>query len=157
REAFQALIERHPALRVRFDSRGPATVHIVQDDVEVSFHVEHVSGGDLAGLSRRMMGEAHRPFDLKHGPLFRSTPFSMDNGEHLFLLAAHHIVIDLWSLAVLVNELGAIYAAKNSGTTANLPALEIGYEDYVRWQEQMLAGEKGNRLREYWQQQMSGD
>ena len=157
RIAFQTLIERHPSLRVRFDSRGGDPVQIIQDDVEVSFHLEDVSGGAEARLSRRVMEEARRPFDLENGPVFRVILFSLDDGGHLLLLAAHHIVIDLWSLAVMVKELGAIYEAETSGTGANLPALEVGYEDYVRWQEQALAGARGLQLQEYWRRQMSGE
>src|SRR5205085_2559740 len=40
---------------------------------------------------------------------------------------------------------------------ASLAPLTYQYADYVRWQEQMLAGEEGERLWAYWQRQLAGE
>src|SRR6185369_4141700 len=65
----------------------------------------------------------------------------------------HHIIADLWSLAILLQELGELY----KGSQDSLPALSFNYADYVRWQEQMLASAEGERLWSYWRQQLSGE
>ena len=72
------------------------------------------------------------------------------------LLAVHHIVIDFWSLALILNELSVLYPAEKAGVTAALPPLDLQYTDYVRWQTEMLAGPEGERLWAYWRKQLAG-
>ena len=72
------------------------------------------------------------------------------------MLAVHHIVIDFWSLAVILNELGVLYPAEKAGVQAALPPLDLQYTDYVRWQSEMLASPEGERLWAYWQKQLAG-
>jgi len=55
----------------------------------------------------------------------------------VLLIAAHHIIADLWSLAILLQELGELY----KGSQDSLPALSFNYADYVRWQRTMLGAE----------------
>jgi hypothetical protein len=68
----------------------------------------------------------------------------------------HHIVIDFWSLAVLLNELSVLYPAEKADVQAALPPLELQYTDYVRWQSEMLASPEGERLWAYWKKQLAG-
>src|SRR6185503_18407500 len=78
-------------------------------------------------LNERLVAEAHLPFDLENGPLLRVSLFQRSTQEHVLLLALHHIVADFWSLAVLVNELGILYRAENSGVQVTLTPLSLQY------------------------------
>ena len=69
----------------------------------------------MQALDAHLVAEAHRPFDLAAGPLLRVSLFRRSPREHILLLVVHHIVADLWSLAVLARELGALYAAESRG------------------------------------------
>ena len=102
-----------------------------------------------------MTDEAHRPFDLELGPLLRVSVFKRSEREHYLLLVVHHIVIDFWSLAILLNELGVIYPAEVAGMRATLPPLDLQYSDYVGWQSEMLADAEGVRLWDYWRKQLA--
>ena len=56
----------------------------------------------------------------------------------------HHIITDFWSLGLLLDELAALlYPALKAGDRPALPAPGLAYADYVRWQEEMLAGPAG--------------
>ena len=112
--------------------------------------------GPADELNARLVEEAYRPFDLEQGPLLRATLFARSNAERILLLVVHHIVIDFWSLAVLLNELDILYPAALAGEEAALPALDAQYADYVRWQAAMLAGPEGERLWAYWREQLAG-
>jgi len=102
-------------------------------------------------LNDRLAEEIYRPFDLERGPLMRVTLFTRSAQEHVLLLGMHHIVTDLWSLAVFLHELGVLYTAEKTGVPASLKPLPMQYTDYVRWQAEMLAGPEGERLWAYWQ------
>ncbi|HEX8352730.1 MAG TPA: condensation domain-containing protein, partial [Pyrinomonadaceae bacterium] len=83
--------------------------------------------------------------------------FTRTPDEHVLLLVAHHIVVDFWSLAILLRELGRLYSAERAGAAADLlpPARE--YTHFVSWQEDMLSGAEGERLWQFWSGRLAGE
>ena len=77
--------------------------------------------------------------------------------NHVLLLTAHHIILDLWSLAQLMQELGVLYEAATSGKRAALPPVSRDYFEFVRRQKEMLLSDRGEQLWEYWNRQLSGE
>jgi amino acid adenylation domain-containing protein len=90
--AFQALVDRHPALRTTFPERSGEPVRQIHETAEVDFQVGE----------RRIEDEVFRPFDLENGPLLRVRIFEQPDGERVLLLVIHHLIADFWSLAVMV-------------------------------------------------------
>jgi hypothetical protein len=144
-------------LRTTFAAPHGEPVQRIQAHVQVHFCKEDASAWNAAQLNERLIEEAHRPFDLGRGPLLRVHLFQRAAGEHVLLLTIHHIVADLWSLAILAHTLGQVYAAEKSATPLSLAPLTLQYTDYVHWQTQMLQGPQGERLWRYWQQQLAGE
>ncbi len=70
------------------------------------------AGADAAALSATASAA---PFNLTEGPLVRSTVYRIDDRTTLVLLAGHHLVVDGASLAVLMADLGLVYAALATG------------------------------------------
>src|SRR5262249_1602065 len=111
RRAFQALVDRHAALRTTFSAvQGRAMQH-VHEQRKAAVETVDASLWDEAALAERLRDEAHVPFDLEHGPLLRALLFRRADEEQVLLVVAHHIVIDFWSLATLMRELGDLYRA----------------------------------------------
>ncbi len=156
RRAFQALVDRHPALRTTFCVRSGKPAQRVHPHLAVHFVETDASAWDSEVLKTRLLEEAYRPFDLERGPVLRVNLFTCSANDHVLLLVVHHIVIDFWSLALLLTELGTLYPAERAGARALLPALDSQYTDYVRWQAEMLASAEGERLWVYWQKQLAG-
>ncbi len=156
RRAFQALIDRHPALRTTFSALHGAPIQHVHAQAEVAFQAEDAASWSVEALDARLVEAAQRPFDLERGPLLRVHLFSRAPEEHVLLLALHHLVTDFWSLAVLVDELGALYAATETGAQAEITPLPA-YADYVRWQAELLASPAGERLWAYWRGRLAGE
>jgi hypothetical protein len=156
RRAFQALIDRHPALRTTFPVHFGKPIQRVHEAQKVHFQEVESSTWSPEQLKTRLLEEAYCPFDLERGPLLRVTLFTRSAREHILLLVVHHIVIDFWSLAILLDELGVLYPAEKAGAQATLPSLKLQYTDYVRWQAEMLAGPEGERLWAYWREQLAG-
>jgi hypothetical protein len=156
RRAFQKLVDRHPSLRTSFSLRSEKPVQCIQQGAKVDFEETDPSAWSGDELKLRLTDEAHRPFNLELGPLLRVQVFTRCAQEHFLLLVVHHIVIDFWSLAILLNELGVLYSAEATGARAVLPPLGLQYNDYVKWQSEMLAGTEGEGLWKYWQGQLAG-
>jgi amino acid adenylation domain-containing protein/non-ribosomal peptide synthase protein (TIGR01720 family) len=154
RRAFQILVDRHQSLRSTFPQVDGKPVQRVHNEREVSFEQYDASGWSDTQLSTRLSAEAHKAFNLEQGPLFRICLFTRDHEKGaVLLLVVHHIIMDLWSLAILLYELGQVY----SDHEVRLPPLGIHYSDYVRWETELLEGPQGERLWEYWRAQLSGE
>lgn len=155
--AFQALVDRHPCLRTTFAIRAGQPVQQVHQSSPSHIHKTPADGLPSDELHRAIIEEAYRPFNLERGPVYRVTLFTQSPDDHVLLLAVHHIVIDGWSFWVMLDELIEEYQVEAAGGECLVPKSSFRYSDYVRWQAEMLEGEEGERLFEYWKQELSGD
>jgi hypothetical protein len=156
RRAFQALVDRHPSLRTTVSVRSGKPVQQIHEHLKVHFEETDASAWREDELKSRLVEETQRPFDLERGPVLRVSLLTRSAQEHILVLIVHHIVVDFWSLAVILNELGVLYPAEKAGAQVTLPPLDLRYTDYVHWQAEMLASPEGERLWAYWQQQLAG-
>jgi amino acid adenylation domain-containing protein len=158
RRAFESLVERHAALRTTFPSREGQPVQLVHKSAAIDFEEETISSPDEAALRESLTAHAHRPFSLERGPLVRVRLVRDAQGRCFLLLAAHHIVVDFWSLKIMLRELGMLYASHRTGAAAEaLPALSQSYTDYADAQRRALEGAEGERLWGYWRERLAGE
>ena len=155
--AFQTLIDRHPTLRTNYINRDSEPVQFVHRKQQLRFTHKRMDASNSEELKRCVIEEANRPFDLELEPMLRVCLYTRSQDEHVLLMMAHHIAVDLWSLVVLMNELRELYPAERAGERLNLPTPALQYTDYVREQSEMLAGAQGVRLWDYWKQQLAGE
>ena len=157
RRAFQALVDRHPALRTSFPSVDNSPVQLVHEQTPLDFEEVDAAGWDEEAIKERVAAEAHRPFKLDEEALLRVRLLTLAGGEHILLMVAHHIVVDFWSLAILLHEVGSLYEAEKRREPARLPPVRARYADHVRRQALMLEGREGERLWQYWRGRLEGD
>lgn len=151
-EALQILVDRHELLRSVFPE-GEAPLRNVSDYSPVQFRRCECRGLSDDALRDAVVAEYRRPFDLAEKPAFRATLFTRSEGEHLLMLAAHHIVVDGTGLFVLVEELIDIYGALHAGAPVPAPDDAAPYRQFVTWQvEQSVSNDAA---REYWRQQLT--
>ncbi len=154
RDAFRVIAARHPVLRTTFPTKEGMPVQRVSAEAEPFLLVEDVSGLSEAELHRRLTQEANHVFDLERGPLWRVCLFRRAADDHVLMLHAHHIVMDLWSLALITSEFGALY--RDPTAADRLPRPAVTYGDYVRWQEAFLKSPAAERMWAYWRAQLAG-
>ncbi|MFL6197769.1 MAG: non-ribosomal peptide synthetase, partial [Thermoanaerobaculia bacterium] len=154
--AFQALVDRHAALRTTFPSMGGEPCRQVAAELEFKLACEDAAGWSEERLRACLAGEAWRPFDLEHGPLLRVTLLTGHAGGPVLLLAVHHIVSDFWSLAIVMREMPALYREAAGGGPAQLPPPGLPYEEHVRLEREALAGERGEALLAWWKETLAG-
>ncbi len=153
RRALQELVNRHPAFRTLFRSEAGQPVQIVPEAAVVSFAVVPASGWSDQDLRDRVTEESERPLDLAAGPVFRCTLFRQSPAAAVLLLVWHHLVLDGWTLAFVLEELAACYAACATGHEPRLPPA-APYTDFVRWQQDLLASPEGARQAAFWRQEL---
>lgn len=157
RRALQKLVDRHTALRTSFSSQNGTPVQVVHEGIEVWLHEEDASGWNEVALTERLNAEANHTFDLEGHSLLRTHLFTVHARHSVFLMTIHHIVADLWSLMLLLDELGVLYRSELEGLPSPLPPIRRSYGDYVRWQAVMLESNEGSWHRDFWRDQLAGE
>ncbi|MBD1945592.1 amino acid adenylation domain-containing protein [Coleofasciculus sp. FACHB-712] len=157
RKAFQMLSDRHPSLRTTFALQNNEPVQEVHGYQEVCFEQIDAATWSADELDRQVFKAYQRPFNLERESVMRVNLFTRSIEEHILLLTIHHIACDGWSIWLILDELRVLYSAAKNGISASLPPLTLTYGDYVRWQNEMLAGADGERLWAYWQKQLAGE
>ena len=84
--------------------------------------------------------ETEKPFNLATGPMVRATLFKLNEEDHIFTMAIHHIVADGWSIGIFSREFAELYKANIEQKPSTLPDVSIQYYDYAAWQRQHLNG-----------------
>ncbi|HEX8393727.1 MAG TPA: amino acid adenylation domain-containing protein, partial [Longimicrobium sp.] len=156
--ALNALVERHESLRTVFRVEDGEPVQVILPELRIPLPLTDLSGAEDPGVDARVAGEemARAPFDLAEGPLFRARLLRAADGEHVLLLAMHHIVSDGWSLGVLFRELSEFYAAGRENGDAVLAPLPVQYADYAVWQRERLDGPALERELAFWRETLDG-
>ena len=159
RNTFQQLIERHDALRTRFESRDGRPVQIVEPSGAVSLPViDLVSITETtpeAELTRLIREEATRPFDLSAGPLLRVLLLQLAANDYVLLLTAHHIIADGWSMELLLRELGLSYTALANGRGVAFDPPAIRYGVYLEQQHRAPQGSVIESQLAFWRKQLA--
>ncbi|MCP5063073.1 MAG: amino acid adenylation domain-containing protein [Ignavibacteriae bacterium] len=154
KDAFQVLVNRHPALRTTFSYIEGEPFQIVHNNIGVDFNVVDSSGWNKDTIDERLNKEALLPFDLENGPLSKIFVLKHSKTQFTILFSFHHIISDLWSLAIKMKEIGIIYDAKISNIDYSLPKINYKYSDFVNSQLEFISSSKGKEQWNYWEQQL---
>ncbi|MFC5662557.1 amino acid adenylation domain-containing protein [Kitasatospora misakiensis] len=144
RDSLDAVVRRHEALRTRIVGDGPDSWRQLVDPVGgwplATVDLRDEPAADRPEALRRLVeAEVDRPFRLAEGPLVRGTLIATGPDEWVLVLVLHHIVVDLWSYALLGRELGELYTARVLGREPVLPTPAVQYPDWAAWQRRRLA------------------
>jgi amino acid adenylation domain-containing protein len=155
---FNVIVQRHEALRTTFDFHDGQPVQIIAPVQTIGMRLialSHLQHDEQQTKTEEILREeSTRPFDLKQGPLLRTTLLRVHDRKHILIFAVHHIVSDAWSTGLLIHELGELYSAFVAGRAPNLPELPIQYSDFAVWQRQWLQGAVLNEQLTYWKKQL---
>jgi amino acid adenylation domain-containing protein len=158
--ALQSLVERHAALRTAFEVEDGELRQVIHRRVDCTLPLVELGGRDANDrqgmLSRLLEEQAQQPFDLTRSPLWRACLYQVADAEHVLLLVVHHLVCDGWSHAILMQDLGAIYAALVAGKEQPAPGREVTYADYVLSPHGEPAEAQIRAQLDYWKSRLAG-
>lgn len=132
-QSLQQLIHRHEALRTGMNDSGTGQRTVPHLDLSLPlFDLTGVEPGEQkAEVQRWLYAEQQRPFDLTRPPLLRVQVLKLAEQHHGLVLTVHHIVVDGWSIQVLLEDLSQLYNAAVQGKAALLPP-PASYRDYIQ-------------------------
>ncbi|MEH2230338.1 MAG: non-ribosomal peptide synthase/polyketide synthase [Nostoc sp.] len=160
---WEKIIELNPILKTKYTNHQGKPVQGINQ--QHSFAIE---GTDASNWSENYLKEkiftiTDRPFNLEKDPVLRVNLFTFSEKEHILLLTMHHIAGDMWSFDLLLSEFQALYTneieqvSQQQKETADYFSGNKSYLEFIRWQSEMLSGSKGEKLWQYWQQQLAGE
>ncbi|MFD8721811.1 amino acid adenylation domain-containing protein [Streptomyces sp. NPDC059629] len=158
--ALQDVTDRHESLRtVYLDHDGTPYQHIL--DGEAARVALHTVALPECELEYALDTAAEHVFDLAADLPLLAALYTITPTEHVLLLVMHHIATDGSSLAPLVRDLSAAYAARSEGRAPQWTPLPVQYADYVLWQRETLGREDDPdsvlaRQLEYWSDALAG-
>ncbi|PRA33150.1 non-ribosomal peptide synthetase [Pseudomonas poae] len=154
--SFAQLMDRHEILRTSYheDEDGNPLVRVTQQ-VDLPIRVLDISDLPVEAQQQAqqqwLLDCGAERIDLEQVPLLRVHLLRRGADEHLIFFAMHHIISDGWSMAVLVQELLALYAQATP-----LAPLPVQYLDYAFWQQRLLSEGWLAADSDYWRDNLHG-
>ncbi|WP_374024021.1 amino acid adenylation domain-containing protein [Mycobacterium sp. HNNTM2301] len=143
RDAVQGVIARHPHLAARFCRQFDQPVQIIPAEPSAAWRYEALD--DVGRIHEICADERAAACNLDDGPVFRVTLIQTAHERHRIVLTFHHIVLDGWSLPILLHEIFAAYQGQQ------LPAA-TPYRRFVTW----LTERDLDAARTAWQETLAG-
>jgi amino acid adenylation domain-containing protein/non-ribosomal peptide synthase protein (TIGR01720 family) len=137
RSAWQAVLDREAVLRTGFVwEEVDQPLQVVLGEVGLPLEEHHWEDLRQAEQDRRLQAlldaERVRGFDLTTPPLLRLALLHLGRGRQRFVLTFHHLLLDGWSLSLVLRDVVGGYLARVRGRPPALPA-RPPYRDYIAW------------------------
>ena len=156
-QVFDSLLARHESLRTSFEivNEHPVQKIVHSQPCRLEYKEYNEEYNEETGKNREeieaLIRSFIRPFDLAKAPLFRVGLAELAEGQYLLMIDMHHIISDVISLAILIDDFISLYQEKH------LPSLKVQYKDYSGWVRREQDGEPMAGPERYWLNQFAGD
>ncbi len=151
RRAWQQVVDRHAALRTLFvwEKRDQA-LQVVRRDVELPWQERDWRGlepaGRLEALEAFLEEDNALGFDVGQAPLTRVALIRWSDDEWKLVWSFSHLVLDGWSMALVLGDLQKIYLAEREGRAPELASVRP-FRDYIAWLKRQDLEQAGERWR----------
>ena len=148
-DAVQLVVQRHEALRTGLTDSGER--QSVVSDVSVALLIEDIAQTGSSFCEQAWIREKSlQPFDLAQAPLVRFHLLRCHAQRSLFVIVAHHIVIDGWSLQVMVKEISAYYCSRRRDASSDTLPKAMQFREYLQHLEQQSLSPQWKADEAYW-------
>lgn len=156
KKAWVNVVNRHPALRSAFvwqDIDRPLQIVYRKIDMEINeIDWRHISEGqEQDRLDTWLEKDRQRGFDFEKPGLMRLAWVDMPGNRSRLIWSFHHIVLDGWSLPLVMGEVFQTYGLMIKGDDPRLPQAG-SYEDFISYLELV---DKGDAL-QFWKLYLAG-
>ncbi|MEU6719526.1 amino acid adenylation domain-containing protein [Nonomuraea sp. NPDC046802] len=151
--ALSEVVARHEILRTRFAVVHGDPVQIVEKHLRP--HVELVDTEGPAAVEDAVSALVSRPFDVSSAPLLRVALVNAGSETRL-VFVLHHLVIDAWSMGLLLKEVATHYRARLAGSPEPAVAAPVQYGTYARRQHERAGSAQVTALRDEYVHDLAG-
>ena len=154
--AWNTCLQRNTILRSAFHWEGlEAPLQVVHSQVELPFELldwsELPASEQQTRFEQLLLQDKQRGLDLRRAPLVRLTAVRLAEDRVRFLWSHHHLLVDGWSLGLLIGEVFSLYETFRSGLSPQL-APKPPFRDYLAW----LSRRDASADEAYWRSYLKG-
>ncbi|WP_103071067.1 non-ribosomal peptide synthetase [Aquimarina sediminis] len=149
-KVFRNIISKYEILKTNFVEYKGSPRQKIREGKEIIFEIEEFFV-ESSSLKKALETYANREFDLKNDTLLRLGLFKVPSGQSILLFVTHHIIMDGWSLEILIKEVVNNYRALVSQTNFEKKLLPLQFKDYAVWQHEIELENKSEN-RNFWKQ-----
>lgn len=156
KRAWRTVIQRHAVLRTLFIWKEvEAPIQVVRQQMSLPWHEDDWQSDtpDLQGqrFEQFCVSERLRGFNLEKAPLMRLTLIRLAPESFYFLWSFHHILLDGWSIPIILDEVMVCYHAYIAESEPVLPSVRP-YQDYIEW----IQRQDDTQAELFWQERLRG-
>lgn len=156
RAAWQMLVDRHAMFRTRvLWEKREEPLQVVSRQLPVPFEhrdCQAVPPSERAAHLRGILAaDRARGFDLAQPPLMRVLLVQYAPADFFFVWSYHHILLDGWSVSVVMREFSQLYTSLSRREPVELPPA-LPFKNYVQWLKAQPLGE----AERYWRGMLDG-
>ncbi|KRC83364.1 hypothetical protein ASE30_23250 [Achromobacter sp. Root83] len=141
-QAWREAVACHEVLRTGFLQGEPPLQWVARSlPLPISRHDWRGRGDAGQALDALVGDDRARGFDLASPPLMRLSLVELDGARHHFIWTHHHLLLDGWSVSLLLGDVLRRYRGETGGPAAGR------YRDHIAW----LTGRPMEQTRRYWQ------
>ncbi|HLO01608.1 MAG TPA: amino acid adenylation domain-containing protein [Symbiobacteriaceae bacterium] len=157
RQAWQGVIDAYPVLRTAFLWDGlEQPYQVVRQQVDLPWTYLDWQGVPALDQQQRLdeflAQERIRGFDLTQAPLLRLAVIQLGPQSVQFAWTHHHLLLDGWSMALVLKAVFTAYQALVEGQAAQQPEQSRPYRDYIAW----LQEQDKDAAESFWRQYLQG-
>jgi amino acid adenylation domain-containing protein len=157
KQAWQQVVDRYSVLRTAFHwNKLEEPMQVVYKKVTLPWALLDWRG--LSVVKQREQLDTFIKIDRASGfalakaPLLRFTLIQLAEDIHQFIWSHHHLLIDGWSLSIVLKEVFACYKAQCQGVERPVEYPRRPYRDYIAWlQQQNMA-----QAEAFWRKKLKG-
>ncbi|MCB0746874.1 MAG: amino acid adenylation domain-containing protein [Ignavibacteriae bacterium] len=153
KNVIRTIIDRHSVLRTTYHFRHGKTIQSIHKNIDLPFYIHDLSDLNPKLVSNKINEIAREQFDIEAGPVFKLHLFKFNANDNILLLTAHHISVDFWSQAIIVNEIAELY----NHDEKILPNISFTYTDFSNWQKNFINSNVGINQLDYWLHKLDGE
>ncbi|PSF37373.1 non-ribosomal peptide synthase [Aphanothece hegewaldii CCALA 016] len=146
-QAWQQVINRHSILRTAFVwEKLEQPLQVVGRSVKVRIeHLDWRNSDFEEQLEEFLQQQRYTGFNLSKAPLMRLTLIQKAENVYQFIWCYHHLLLDGWSVPLLIQEFLAFYQGKSIDLEPR------PYRDYIAWLQKQLG-----KAERFWKENLQG-
>ena len=147
-QAFIKIIRKHEILRTNFVEYQGIPSQKIRSKEDSSFKIDYKEVEDLI-IDDYIEEYIHQEFHLENDILLRVGLFQNNDANFFLVFSTHHILMDMWSLQILINEITKYYKCLISEMEIEEEMMNFQFKDYTIWQLEEAEKVK-NRNSHFW-------
>ena len=146
KKALNNLVKKNDAFRIQIELQNGVPMQYITEYKPFEIEVVHIKNEeDVKKIEED--GITHR-FEIINSALYYFKIFIMENGCGGFVITAHHLISDSWSMGLVAK--GALEEYHSLINKEELPLTDTSYIQYIEAEKEYKQSKKHEADKEYW-------